>query len=400
MQAGRLLIRAGRLEHARAFIEQARPASKVEQVERLVLLGKIELHLGMPRRAAERFEAILAIQPKLTAVRLELARAYYLAGIDDKARYHFSLSQAGVLPSSVEATVEEFLRRIDARKRWSVSVSASALPETRRPQRETIRIGGVPFRLDEDARASSGSGALVSAGVSFSPRLTDDLRGVLGASAGAEFYRNSQWNDITASSDIGLARLFDKGSVSAGVRLGRRWTGGDGYDRSVGPWVRTRRRMTGSTHLDASLSALFRKHDTRHERDGWRVTANPRVAHAFDGRTSIEMHANLEAVSANREYHGSRLAGLGVTVTRAFAGGLSVSLSSSAFKRRHSAPDPLFGMRRTDRNLRLGIRVLHRSLRYGGFAPYVGYSIERNRSNFPVQEYRRRGVLVGVSRRF
>ena len=400
MQAGRLLIRAGKLEHARAFIEQARPASEAEQIERLVLLGRIEIRLGMPRRAAERFEAALALRPSLTAVRLELARAYYLAGVDDKARYHFSLSQAEELPSSVEATVEEFLRRIDARKRWSISVSASVLPETKRPERETLRIGGVPFRLDEDARASSGAGALASAGISFSPRFTDELRGVFGASAGAEIYRNSQWNDVTASSDVGLARLFEKGSVSAGVRLGRRWTGGDGYNRSVGPWMRTHRRFTGSTHLDVSLNAGYHKHDTRHERDGWRVTASPRVAHALDGRTSIEANTNFEAVSAKRDHHGNRLIGLGVTVARAFAGGLSVSLSSSAYTRQYSAPDPLFGRRRTDRNVRLGIRALHRSFRYSGFAPYIGYSIEQNRSNIPVQEYRRQGMLIGVSRRF
>ena len=400
MQAGRLLIRAGRLEHARAFIEQSSPASEEERIERLVLLGKIEIHLGLPRRAAERFEAALALRPGLTAVRLELAHAYYLAGIDDKSRYHFSVSQAEELPSSVEATVEEFLRRIDARKRWSVSVSASMLPVTRRPERETIRIGGVPFRLDEDARASSGAGALVSAGVSFSPRFTEELRGVLGASAGTEIYRNSQWNDVTASSDFGLARLFEQGSMSAGVRLGRRWAGGNEYNRTVGPWMRARWRLTGSTHLDASVSAEYRKHDTRHEQDGWRVAANPRVVHAFDGRTSIEADTKFETVSAKNDNHGSCLIGLGATVSRAFAGGLSVSLSSSAHTRRYSAPDPLFGRRRTDRNARLGIRVLHRSLRYAGFAPYIGYSIERNRSNIPVQEYRRQGVVVGVSRRF
>ena len=77
-----------------------------------------------------------------------------------------------------------------------------------------------------------------------------------------------------------------------------------------------------------------------------------------------------------------------------------MSLSAGVHTRRYSAPDPLFGERRADRNVRLGIRVLHRSLRYRGFAPYIGYSIERNRSNIPVQEYRRQGVLAGVSRRF
>ena len=400
LAAARLLMKAGRFRGARAFLEQWRPTSEAERIERLFLLGQVELQLALPKRAAERFEEILTLQPSLTEIRLELARAYYLAGIDDKARYHFSLAQAGELPSSVDAVVDEFLRRIDARKRWSASVSASVLPETKRLERETIRIGGVPFRLDEDARGSSGAGALVSAGVSFSPRLTDDLRGVLGASAGAEFYRNSQWNDVTVSGDAGVARLFEEGRVSAGIRLGRHWTGGDGYNRTMGLWARTHWRLTGATRLDASLSAGYRRHDMRRERDGWRLTASPRVVHALDGRTSIEANTSFEAVSAKNDHHGSRLLGVGVTVARAFGGGLSASLSSSVHVRRHSAPDPLFGERRIDRNVRLGVRVLHRALRYSGFAPYIGFSIERNRSNIPVQEYRRRGVLFGVSRRF
>ena len=400
LAAAWLLMKAGRFRYARVFLEQWRPSSEEERIERLFLLGQVELKLDLPKRAAERFEAILVLRPSLTEVRLELARAYYLAGRDDKARFHFSLSRAEELPSSVEAVVDGFLRQIDARKRWSVSVSASMLPETERPQHETVLIGNVPFRLDEEARSSSGTGVLISVGASLSPKITDNLRGVLGASAATELYRGSQWDDVNTSSDIGLARLLDNGSVSAGVRLGRRWTGGKGYNHTVGSWIRTRWRLTGSTRLDTGLSAGRQRHDSRHDRNGWRVSATPRVVHALDGRTSIEAHPIFETVTAKKEYHESRLAGLGVTVARAFAGGLSVSLSSSAYTRRYSASDPLFGRRRTDRNVRLGIRVLHRSLRYAGFAPYIGYSIERNRSNIPLQEYRRQGVLVGVSRRF
>ena len=400
MQAGRLLIRAGRLEHARAFLEHARPSSEEERIERLFLLGRIEMRLGMPARAAGRFEEILTLRPGLTRVRLELASAYHLAGNDDKARYHFGSSLAEELPSSVEAAVEGFLRRIDARKRWSVSVSASVLPETKRPERETVLIGGVPFRLSEDTRSSSGTGALVSAGLSFSPVFSEKIRGVLGASAAAKLYRDSQWNDITASGDLGLARLFGNGSASGGVRLGRRWTGGEGYHRSIGPWIRLRRRLASSIHLDMDLSTEYRKHDTRYERDGWRVTASSRFVHTLDGRTRIEAEPMFEAIAARRDHYGSRMAGLGGRVSRTYEGGFSISLRSSAQVRRYVASDPLFGKRRVDQYLRLGISVLHRSLRYRGFAPYVGFSIERNRSNIPIHEYRGHGVLAGVSRTF
>ena len=400
MQAARMLIRAGRLEHAHAFLEQALPSDEEESIERLFLLGRIEMQLGMPGGAIERFETILARRPELTRVRLELAQAYYLTGHDDKARRHFSSSLADELPSSVEAVVESFLRGIDARKEWSVSLSASMLPETRRSDREEVLIGGVPFRLDEDARASSGVGMLLSTGASYSPTITDDIRGVLAASAAAKLYERSDWNDLSTSADIGLSRLSDNGSVSGGLRLGRRWTGGDRYQYSLGPWAQARLRLSGSTLLGLALSAGHRAHDGRPDRDGWRVAAHPSLRHALDSRTSIRAEPTFELVEARAEHHGSRLVGLGATFSRTFDGGLSVSLTPSVHVRRYAADDPLFGARQTDRNFRLGVRVAHRSLRYGGFAPWLGYSLEWNRSSISIHDYRNHGVLAGVSRAF
>ena len=400
MQAGRLLIRAGRLEHARAFIDQARPAGEAEQIERLLLLGKIEIQLDMPRRAAERFEAALALRPDLTVARLELARAYYLTGDDDKAKHHFNASLADELPSSVEAAVESFLRGIDARKRWSVSLSGSMLPETKRSDREEVLIGGVPFRLSEDARASSGDGALLSAGVSFSPTVSDNVRGVLAASAAAKLYERSDWNDVSISSDIGLARLTDTGSVSGGVRLGRRWVGGDGYRRSLGPWALARLRLSGSLHLGLALDAGYRKHDERPDRDGWSIALTPRFLYVLDNRTSIKVEPTFEIVDAKTDHHGSRSIGLGATIARTFDGGLSVSLSPGIHVRRYAAEDPLFGSRQLDRNYRLGVRLLHQSLRFAGFAPWLGYSFESNRSNIPIREDSNHSVTAGVSRTF
>ena len=217
LQAGRLLIRAGRLEHARAFLEEARPASEEERIERLFLLGKLEMRLGLPEQAAERFEEILALRPGLTRVRLELASAYYLLGRDDKARYHFSSSLAEPLPSSVETAVEGFLRRIDARKRWSASVAASLLPETKRPDRETVQLGGVPFRLSEDARSSSGTGAFFSAGASYSPKLTETLRGVLG-----RIGRREALSRLAMGRRHRIRRCRALAPARRGKRLGRR----------------------------------------------------------------------------------------------------------------------------------------------------------------------------------
>ena len=146
-------MKAGRFEDALVFLKQAQAADEEQAIERRFLLGAVYMRLGMPREAAEQYEAILAIRPDLTRVRLELARAHYAAGQDDKAKYHFQLSLGDKLPSSVESVVEGFLNAIDARKRWSAHVSIAALPETnavRRTDRETVQIAGATFRLGEN----------------------------------------------------------------------------------------------------------------------------------------------------------------------------------------------------------------------------------------------------------
>ena len=217
------------------------------------------MRLGMPQEAAEQYEAILVIRPDLTRVRLELARAHYAAGQDDKAKYHFQLSLGDKLPSSVESVVEGFLNAIDARKRWSGYVSLAALPESnavRRTDREVVRIGGAPFRLNQDARAASGIGAQLSAGGAFFPTLGDGLRGHFALSAAAKLYERSAWNDIALVGKAGLTRLFDGGSASGGVQAGRRWQGTAGFQYSIGPWASADFRISSRTRPQ-------REHDRR-----------------------------------------------------------------------------------------------------------------------------------------
>ena len=403
MQAGRLLIRAGRLEHARVFLLRARPSGEDERIERLFLLGRIEMRLGRTREAAGRFEKILELRPNLTRVRLELAQAYMLLGERDKARRQFSASLADKLPSSVEAAVEGFLSRIDARKRWSVSVSAALLPESnpgRRASLEEVRIGGVPFRLDEDARAASGIGRLLSAGASFSPAIGAGLRGVLAASGAARLYTRSDWDDITISADAGLTRLFGRGSVSAGLRLGRRWLAGDPHRRSLGPWLRVRLGIADGARLSLSAAAGWREHDALSGRDGWRFVLRPGLAWSPGGRTLIEAEPVFESVGAETGRHAYRVFGLSLALSHAFRGGLTASVVPAVETRRHRNRDALFATRRQDGKRRLAARLRHRALEYRGFAPYLGYTFERNRSNIPIHTYVNHAGSVGVTRSF
>ena len=139
-----------------------------------------------------------------------------------------------------------------------------------------------------------------------------------------------------------------------------------------------------------NLSAVNRDHDSQDARDGWRFAARPAWRYALRATTSIETSLDVELSGARERHHANRTAGLGITISHAFRGGLSVSPSISAQLRRHADPDPLFLKTRTDRQFRIAVRILHRALQYQGLAPYAGYSVEWNREVVRVRRTGRR----------
>lgn len=399
----RLLMKAGRYRDARVFLEQARPTGEKEKIERRFLLGKVYMRLGMPRKAAEQFEAILAIRPDLTRVRLELASAQYAAGFDEKAKRHFELSLADGLPSSVENAVEGFIHAIDARKRWSLHLSGAILPETnavRRTGSRTVQIGGATFRLNEDAREASGVGAQLAGGAAFSPRIADDVRGHFALSTAAKLYEQSQWNDISLIGEVGLSSLFDGGALSGGLRLGRRWAGSEGFQSSIGPWASFDRRTSRRVRIRLRTNMDYRNHDEREDLDGWRIAVNSSLRYVLDSRTVLETGPYFEVIESRKDHRSSRMTGLSGGVSRAFQNGIFVSASASVQSQRYRDTDPLFGKKRKDVAARLSIKVVNRNLKFSGFSPYVGYSYEKNDSNISLYEYENHGVLMGLSRDF
>ena len=246
----------------------------------------------------------------------------------------------------------------------------------------------------------SGAGLLLSTGVQYSPVLADDWRGILAGSTAARLYEQSDWNDVSIEGDIGAARLFDRGSTSGGVRAGQRWLGGNRYSDGIGPWIRGRLRLSPDLRIDSALSAERRSHPEHPGRDGWTVALRPGLDYVINSRTTLRAELDLEHVDTREDRHGSRMGGLALGVSHAFEGGLSVSPRVAVHWRRYADDDPLFGKTRSDRQMRLSVNLLHRALRYRGFAPYVGFFVEWNRSNILINSYRNRGGVFGISKAF
>ena len=105
--------------------------STPQQIENAFLQGLQLLEAGQPRKAVFLFRQILARDPNLPRVRLELARAYFMMQSWSESRAEFVSVLSGDIPLAAKKNILRFINAIDARRGfdWSAAIGISLSPE-------------------------------------------------------------------------------------------------------------------------------------------------------------------------------------------------------------------------------------------------------------------------------
>ena len=128
IDAARAALGKGKLEDAEFLLQGVKPGEgNIDDLD--FLYGSIAMAREDWQTAIARFRAMLIRDPTLPRVRLDLALAYFRAGEDRSATYHFRQALGDEdLPSVVRARTLAFLDTIRRRKTWSVSAAIALAP--------------------------------------------------------------------------------------------------------------------------------------------------------------------------------------------------------------------------------------------------------------------------------
>ena len=88
-------------------------AGKVETMDIMFWIGTSAMQVGETELAIWKFKEMLAIDPKLHRVRLELATTYFTTGRYDEARQELEIVQAAAPPPGVQKNIEKLLAAIE-----------------------------------------------------------------------------------------------------------------------------------------------------------------------------------------------------------------------------------------------------------------------------------------------
>ena len=403
LEAARAALAQGNVDDAAFLLEGVKPGEgDIDDVD--FLHGSIALHRGEWQAAIERFRAMLARNPDLLRVRLDLGLAYFNAGEDGSAAYHFRQALgAEDLPPAARARALAFLDLIRRRKTWSVTGSLSLAPDTNinnATSARLVELFGLPAQLSEDARETSGIGLNANIGGGYEARISPDLRFRTSASLQTRTYGESQFNDRTLSLRAGPRFLFERFDLRPELTARGRELGGDTYSRSVGLGLSSDWLVAPAWRLSGSVGAERIFYET-FLGDGTTYAATLGLSHAFGQATLLRADTSFRREAVEREAYSWREYVVALSASRELPEGFVVTAGPSYRWRAYGAPLlSLSREPREDETLAARITVSNRHIELFGFMPEITVRYEERDSNVSLYDYDRVVGEFGVVRTF
>ena len=403
IKAARAALAEDNLDDAELLLKGVRPGEgDIDDLD--FLHGTIAAKRGDWQTAIARFRAMLIRDPTLPRVRLDLALAYFRAGEDSSAAYHFRQVLGDEdLPPIVRARTLAFLDTIRRRKTWSVSATVALAPDSNinaATSSREVTLFGLPAQLSEDARQTSGVGLNARISGGYEARISPDLRFRTGASLSTRTYEKSKFNDRTLTLRAGPRFLFEKFDLRPELTARARRLGGEMYSRAAGIELSGNWQVAPAWRLSAGVGGERISYET-FLGDGTMYSTRVGLTHALGRATLLRADGVFRREAVDSEAYSWREFIIGASATRELPKGFVVTVGPTYRLRRYDSPIAAFGPEaRQDQTLAGRLKVSNRHIELFGFMPELTFRHERRSSNLSLYDYTRNLVEIGLVRTF
>lgn len=378
-------------------------------IERQFLTGLALLNARQAEAAIPLFLEILAVDPTLVRVRLELARAYFEAEQWSRARREFFTALSADLPEPVRLRVLGFIRAIDARRGfdWDLTVGLVTLGNQRDYDSDTIELGedALPFQLNRNT--DSALGARLTGAMSYRQALG---RSAAGRTETVGFGRldfdlldgpGSEFDDLKVGVSTGLRFLGAQSSVVVSAFARTRHASGSSFEDRYGVEMTFERRTAfGASVFGAASYAEF-DNTTRDDLDGTAVRGLLGIRRSLGGRASIGTSLRVEENRVDFDLDNYRDTEWRIFCSYEAAYGITLFPAIAMSYRDFLTPSPLFVQNPNERAIGVDLTLEKNDLFIGdGFSPFLRVSYERGRSDIDAYSYTETQFQIGLERRF
>ncbi len=368
------------------------------------LRGTLAFQTERYRDAAEYFGRILARDPSLNRVRLELARARFMAGDDGEAERQFRAAIAAGVPPAVARNVGGFLGELRRRRHYDFGIGVGIAADNNinvATTAQTVDLFGLPFDIDQSARKTSGYGLAFNASGNYQWDLAgNDVRLKVGGQVYDAEYKDGDFVDRQVALYAGPRFMFKDNSEFSVIATGaHRWYGGKNLTDAYGARIEGEKPLGHRFLFNGSASwqnqTYLRPQFSSYSGPVYQV--NTVLTYA---QRSGFLRGNIGVVRENARIEPLRdwqyVFGAGIyrhTLPAHFSAYVSTQLALA----RYDAPLAAFGVKRGDEQIDVRLSISNAKLTFGRFTPIFTYIHTERFSNIPIYAYSRDRFELGFN---
>lgn len=365
-------------------------------------LGQLYARQKRYRDAALLYRQLLDEKPDAARVRIELAAMLAAIGDESAARRELRQAQAGGLPPEVALVVNQFATALRSRKPIGASFELGLVPDSninRATDAATLDTVIAPLQLSRDARQTSGLGVRAAGQAYLRAPLASNLSFLPRISGQGQFYRQSEFNDVAASAQLGLEWSPGRERLRPSVGATLRWYGGQPYARTATASLDWQHPLDKRSQLGVAVTAGSTDYRRNDLQDGKLYNASLGYERAFDARSGGSVSVSGTRQTARDPGYATASGGVDLLYWREF-GKTSAFVTLGGRRLESDARLFLYIDRRREWTLSAGGGATLRALAWHGFAPLVRLEFERNWSTVGIYDYRRTAGTFGITRAF
>lgn len=394
------LLDQGRSQEAYDLLKQMHESAGGD-TETAFMLGQAAMKLNRPGEAAKLYEDILAKDPKLPRVRLELGRAYTAMGETQKAKDQFRSVLSESPPPAVGENILRYISSLESRRPWNLRLSAGYVYDSNvnaGPAGNTILMFGLPFQLSDAATMADDHGYTVSLGIGHQLPL---LRNLLLQSDiqynRTEYATLSAYNSDVLSISSGPTFRNDSFIVSLPVVFEHAWVNQKRYSQAVGIGPQIMVPLTPKLSVQASWTGQLKEYYVNSGmRNGhsWSTSVGTRYDLWKSGYVQASWRHTDE--KTKHDYLDNQSDGVHAGLYSGLPAGCALFISSGFSLTGYDAREAAFPSPREDTQYTAVVNI---SKEFGttGLSAAVGYNYTRNDSNLSLYDYKRNQVTAQLS---
>lgn len=343
-------------------------------------------------QAIAAYRRIIAAQPDLSYVRLDLAGMLYENKQYQAAKDQFERVKADDISPQARAMADAYLARIQKQQGWEINAGLQYERNDNINNASSSEYIDTPdgkrFHRTQDSRPQTGNGLRYNFSANRDWSLSGNHYLTTEASVdGVWYWDKRDYSEQSLRLGAGYKNQQIRQWFSAVPFVGYNRLGGDAYSRNFGTSAQYGRWLNDNWQVIGSLSHIQKRYarDYQAKRYNGKMN-NASLTAAWIPKANLMLYGGLDysREHAKDPQESSKRQGVRAGILKEWQNGLSTRVNLRYGQRRFDAPNQFFSIKRRDKEYQANVAVWHRSLHVYGITPKLNFQYQKIDSSIPL----------------